>query len=66
MTNDRQGGKKKPLRQPKKDIKVIDEDDLELKKKLKEENIKLKEMQKIAQGKKGFVKGGKSTAKPKK
>lgn len=33
----REGGKKKPLKQPKKDSKELDEDDVALKQKLKEQ-----------------------------
>lgn len=44
------GGKKKPLKAPKK-TKIVDEDDLALKKKLQEEQKKLKEAQQMAAGK---------------
>jgi len=44
----RQGGKKKPLKAPKKEKQELDEDDLELKKKLQEEKKALKEAQAIA------------------
>ena len=39
----REGGKKKPLKAPKKDVKELDDDDLALKKKKMEEQKKLKE-----------------------
>ncbi|EGG20233.1 hypothetical protein DFA_07354 [Cavenderia fasciculata] len=39
------GGKKKPLKQPKKDSKELDEDDIALQQKLREDAKKLKEMQ---------------------
>ena len=53
----RQGGKAKPLKQPKKDQKGLDEDDLEFKKKQQEEQKKLKEMAAKA-GQKGPLLGG--------
>ena len=39
----REGGKKKPLKTAKKETKVMDEDDLEMKKQRQEEQKKLKE-----------------------
>uniref|UniRef100_T1JPN2 Translation machinery-associated protein 7 homolog n=1 Tax=Tetranychus urticae TaxID=32264 RepID=T1JPN2_TETUR len=41
----REGGKKKPLKQPKKQSGDVDEDDLALKQKLREEQKALKEAQ---------------------
>jgi len=52
----RQGGKKKPLKQPKRDIKELDDDDLVFKKKQLEDKKKLKEAQDRAKSVKGFVK----------
>ncbi|KAM3914288.1 translation machinery-associated protein 7 [Leptodactylus fuscus] len=53
----REGGKKKPLKQPKKSSKDLDEDDLAFKQKLKEDQKKLEEMKgKAAQ--KGPLTGG--------
>lgn len=51
------GGKKKPLKAPKKDQRDLDESDLEFKKKQQEEQKKLKEMAAQA-GKKGPLVGG--------
>ena len=53
----REGGKKKPLKAPKKADKVIDESDIEFKKKQQEEAKKLKEMMSKA-GQKGPLTGG--------
>ena len=47
---------KKPLKQPKKSIKEMDEDDVEYKKKQKDDEQKLKEMTKRVEQGKGFVK----------
>ncbi|KAK2168304.1 hypothetical protein LSH36_18g06011 [Paralvinella palmiformis] len=47
----RQGGKKKPLKQPKKGSDYVDEEDLAFKQKQKEEKKKLEELKKKAQGK---------------
>lgn len=52
----RQGGKKKPLKQAKKEKAELDENDLALKKKQVDEKKKFKEAQDRANGKKGFVK----------
>jgi hypothetical protein len=52
----RQGGKKKPLKQAKKEKAELDDDDLALKEKLAAEKKKLKELQERAKGSKGFVK----------
>lgn len=41
----RQGGKKKPLKQPKKDKRELDEDDLALQEKLREDKKKLADAQ---------------------
>lgn len=53
----RDGGKKKPLKAPKKGEKVLDESDMEFKKKQQEEAKKLKELATKAQGK-GPLSGG--------
>ncbi|KAM6325548.1 translation machinery-associated protein 7 isoform 3-T4 [Podargus strigoides] len=47
----REGGKKKPLKQPKKQSKDLDETDLAFKQKQKEEQKKLEEMKAKAAGK---------------
>lgn len=52
----REGGKKKPLKQPKKDKGDLDEADVEFKKKQQEEQKKLKELAQKAQ--KGPLGGG--------
>jgi hypothetical protein len=52
----RQGGKKKPLKQPKKEQKELDETDLAFKAKQAEEKKRLADLKKRAQGQKGFVK----------
>jgi len=49
----------KPLKQPKKVKKVLDEDDIEFQKKQQEEQKKLAELRKQAQLKKGFIKNTK-------
>jgi len=54
----RQGGKKKPLKAPKKKGGDLDEDDLAFKQKQKEEAKKLAEMQKKAGGKGPLASGG--------
>ncbi|KAI8807030.1 coiled-coil domain-containing protein 72 [Cladochytrium replicatum] len=54
----RQGGKLKPLKAAKKDNKELDESDLEFKKKQKEEQAKLKELQSKAAGKGPLASGG--------
>jgi len=56
----RQGGKKKPLKQPKKVQKELDDDDIAFKEKQVEEKKKLKEAQDRAKSSKGFVKTGKT------
>lgn len=48
------GGKKKPLKQPKKDSKEVDEDDLEFKKRQQEEQKAIKEAAAKAAGKGPF------------
>jgi len=53
----REGGKKKPLKAPKKDNKELDESDVEFKRKQQEEQKKLKEMAAKA-GQKGPLVGG--------
>ncbi|XP_064422399.1 translation machinery-associated protein 7 [Latimeria chalumnae] len=52
----RDGGKKKPLKQPKKQSKEMDEDEMAFKQKQKEEQKKLTEMKAKAQ--KGPIAGG--------
>jgi hypothetical protein len=44
----REGGKKKPLKAPKKEKDEMDEDDIELQKKLKEKQKALEDAKKIA------------------
>ncbi|KAJ1733270.1 hypothetical protein LPJ61_001652 [Coemansia biformis] len=56
--HDRQGGKMKPLKQPKKSAKDEDEDDIAFKKQQQEEKRKLKELQEKAKGKGPLVTGG--------
>ena len=53
----REGGKKKPLKAPKKDSKDLDEEDLEFKKKQKEQEKALKDAAAKAAGK-GPLGGG--------
>lgn len=52
------GGKKKPLKQPKKQSKDLDETDLAFKQKQKEEQKKLEEMKAKAAGKGPLASGG--------
>ncbi|KHJ99203.1 translation machinery associated TMA7 [Oesophagostomum dentatum] len=54
----RQGGKAKPLKQPKKGEKTLDEEDLEFKKKQMEEKKKLAELAAKASHKGPLVGGG--------
>jgi len=54
----RDGGKKKPLKAPKKQEKDLDEHDIEFKKKQQEEQKKLKEMAAKAAGKGPLATGG--------
>ena len=54
----REGGKKKPLKAAKKDAKELDDDDLALHAKQREEQKKLKEMAAKAGGKGPLVTGG--------
>ncbi|CAM4575173.1 unnamed protein product [Eretmochelys imbricata] len=54
----RDGGKKKPLKQPKKQTKDMDEEDLAFKQKQKEEQKKLAEMKTKASGKGPLTGGG--------
>ena len=54
----REGGKKKPLKQAKKEGKELDEDDLAKHAKQREEQKKLKEMAAKAGGKGPLVTGG--------
>lgn len=53
----RDGGKKKPLKQPKKDAKDMDEDDLALKAKMREQQKALSAAKEMA-AKKGPLVGG--------
>jgi len=53
----REGGKKKPLKAPKKDKQEMDESDVEFKKKQQEEQKRIKEMAAKA-GQKGPLVGG--------
>ncbi|CAI8044285.1 Translation machinery-associated protein 7 [Geodia barretti] len=60
----RQGGKKKPLKAPKKDRKELDDDEVEARQKQKEDQKKLKEAQARAaqkgpMGASGIKKSGK-------
>ncbi|KAG5215149.1 hypothetical protein JEQ12_000725 [Ovis aries] len=54
----REGGKKKPLKQPKKQAKEMDEEDKAFKQKQKEEQKKLKELKAKAAGKGPLATGG--------
>ncbi|KAL6049262.1 hypothetical protein STEG23_007078 [Scotinomys teguina] len=54
----REGGKKKPLKQPKKQVKEMDEDDEDFKQKQKEEQKKLEELKAKAAGKGLLATGG--------
>ncbi|XP_041048551.1 translation machinery-associated protein 7 [Carcharodon carcharias] len=54
----REGGKKKPLKQPKKSNKEMDEDDLAFKQKKKEEQKRLDELKAKASGKGPLSSGG--------
>lgn len=54
----RQGGKAKPLKQPKKKQKEMDEDEIAFKQKQKEDAKKLEEMKKKAGGKGPLGTGG--------
>ncbi len=54
----RAGGKKKPLKQPKKESKELDEDDLMLKQKQKEEKKKLDQAKAKASQKGPLSQGG--------
>ncbi|KAL1924747.1 uncharacterized protein VTP21DRAFT_4401 [Calcarisporiella thermophila] len=54
----RQGGKAKPLKAPKKQQKDLDEADLEFKRKQKEEQQKIRELQAKAAGKGPLLGGG--------
>lgn len=56
MTGSKQGGKKKPLKQAKKERKELDADDIAFKEKQNAEKKKLKEAQDRAKSVKGFVK----------
>jgi len=58
MMSDRKGGKKKHLKQPKKDIKELDEAELDFIKKQKENQKNLKIMTEVAKTKKGLLSGG--------
>lgn len=54
----REGGKKKPLKTPKKDNKELDEDDLKMKQKLKEQQKALNDAKAKAAQKGPMVGGG--------
>ena len=54
----REGGKKKPLKQPKKQSKDLDEEDRAFKQKQKEEQKKLDELKAKAAGKGPLTGGG--------
>lgn len=54
----REGGKKKPLKQPKKDQKELDESDLAHKQKMKEQQKALQEAKAKASQKGPLVSGG--------
>lgn len=54
----REGGKKKPLKQPKKVEGELDDVDIEFMKKKKEDEKKLKELKDIAAANKGLIGGG--------
>lgn len=54
----REGGKKKPLKNPKKENKELDEDDLKMKQKLKEQQKALNELKSKAAQKGPMVSGG--------
>jgi len=54
----REGGKKKPLKNPKKETKEIDEDDLKMKQKLKEQQKALNDLKTKAAQKGPMVGGG--------
>jgi len=54
----RQGGKKKPLKMAKKDTREMDDDDVELQRKLREEQKALQQAKKDVAGKKGPLVGG--------
>lgn len=54
----REGGKKKPLKQPKKQAKEMDEDEKAFKQKQKEEQKKLEELKAKAAGKGPLATGG--------
>nr|XP_037866315.1 translation machinery-associated protein 7-like [Chlorocebus sabaeus] len=53
-----EGGKKKPLKQPKKQAKEMDEEDKAFKQKQKEEQKKLEELKAKAMGKGPLATGG--------
>lgn len=54
----REGGKKKPLKNPKKESKELDEDDLKMKQKLKEQQKALNDLKTKAAQKGPMVSGG--------
>ncbi|KAG8521536.1 Translation machinery-associated protein 7 [Galemys pyrenaicus] len=59
----REGGKKKPLKQPKKQAKEMDEEDKAFKQKQKEEQKKLEELKAKAAGKGPLATGGMKSGK---
>lgn len=54
----REGGKKKPLKNPKKECKELDEDDVKMKQKLKEQQKALNDLKSKAAQKGPMVSGG--------
>lgn len=54
----REGGKKKPLKNPKKENKELDEDDVKMKQKLKEQQKALNDLKNKAAQKGPMVSGG--------
>uniref|UniRef100_A0A8W8LUS9 Translation machinery-associated protein 7 homolog n=1 Tax=Magallana gigas TaxID=29159 RepID=A0A8W8LUS9_MAGGI len=54
----REGGKKKPLKNPKKQSKDLDDDEMAFKQKQREEQKAMKEMQAKASGKGPLTSGG--------
>nr|ALS04932.1 hypothetical protein [Pseudodiaptomus poplesia] len=54
----REGGKKKPLKAPKKQSKDVDDEDMAFQQKKREEEKKLKELQAKAAGKGPLTSGG--------
>ncbi|VEL12359.1 unnamed protein product [Protopolystoma xenopodis] len=59
----REGGKKKPLKQPKKEDKFIDESDVALKLRMREEQKKLEDFKKVASTRGPIGSGSKKVSK---